>query len=158
MHEKLKKFRKLITSSPDSKDEELCEALDVNEEKLAELRQVDRQSRIVSLSKPISEDESRTLGDIIVDVADNELSTDEVIAQNDLYASIEACLQRLSARESDIITRYFGLRGQKSETLRQIAEDYGVAGETIRKTKLSAQSKIQRILTEMGYSDYADLM
>lgn len=158
MYDEVRKLRGAIINAPSSTDEELCRILDITPDKLAKLRIAERRHSTTSLSSPIGVDESTTLEDLLVDTADEAVEVGSQVAQEDLLANIEACLLGLSEKERNIVSRYFGLSGRKSQTFDQIAEYYGVSRETIRKAQLRALSKIRDRLTELGYHEYADVV
>ena len=52
-------------------------------------------------------------------------------------------LHTLTAREEEIISRRFGLDGMGTETLEEIAKDYGVTRERIRQIEQKALRKLR---------------
>ena len=59
---------------------------------------------------------------------------------------LDAAINRLTDREKDVINKKFGLNGEKTHTLQEIANIYGFSKERIRQIKASALFKIERYI------------
>ena len=72
------------------------------------------------------------------------------IAYVDLRRTIGVALARLDEKQSEIITRRFGLKDDKDETLEEIGQRFGVTRERIRQIESKA-------LKRLGQPSYAEL-
>lgn len=75
-------------------------------------------------------------GDFIIDEIDYE------ITNNDKKYYVNSLLNKLNERERDIISRYFGLYGNK-ENLYEISNTYNLSSERIRQVMESAMKKLR---------------
>jgi RNA polymerase sigma factor (sigma-70 family) len=95
----------------------------------------------VSLDRPLADEASQTLGDILADPQAH--SSQEVLAQQALITHTHRALADLSPREADVIRRRYGLHGKAGETLRQIGEDLHLSHERVRQIEAEALAKLR---------------
>jgi RNA polymerase sigma factor (sigma-70 family) len=95
----------------------------------------------VSLDRPLADEASQTLGDMLADPQAH--SSQEVLAQQALITHTHRALEDLSPREAEVIRRRYGLHGKAGETLRQIGEDLHLSHERIRQIEAEALSKLR---------------
>jgi RNA polymerase primary sigma factor len=96
----------------------------------------------ISLDRPLADDTSNTLGDILADVQSH--SSQEVLVHQALVAHTHRALERLSPREAEVLRRRYGLHGKPGETLRQIGEDLHLSHERVRQIEAEALSKLRQ--------------
>ena len=92
-------------------------------------------NRSVSLESPIKDEDASCLLDIIPN--DGAVSTDAVVAKNDLSKEIERILSKLSYRDRDILRMSFGI-GMNPMTNEEIARRFGIGSERVRQIQHSA--------------------
>lgn len=92
-------------------------------------------NRSVSLESPIRDEDASCLLDIIPN--DGAVSTDAVVAKNDLSKEIERILSKLSYRDRDILRMSFGI-GMNPMTNEEIARRFGIGSERVRQIQHSA--------------------
>lgn len=79
--------------------------------------------------------------------------SDEVADQRDaprLDALLRSLVERLPARQRDILVARFGLDGSDECTLQQLSDDRGVTRERIRQVQVGALAAMREALEEMG--------
>jgi RNA polymerase primary sigma factor len=94
-----------------------------------------------SLDTPVGEDDSDTVGDFIEDTRFVNPETSFMKKNN--KNAIKEVLGTLSKRESDILTKRFGLDTNKTMTLEEVGHDYGLTKERIRQIENKALSKLR---------------
>jgi RNA polymerase primary sigma factor len=107
------------------------------EELAAETGQTVRQLRTLrraalgttSLDRPGDDESDLLLGDLLPSA---EPLPDERVAHLELRRLIDGMLSEFKTREREVIRRRFGLDDDRSETLEQVAEGFGVTRERIR--------------------------
>ena len=67
-----------------------------------------------------------------------------IAADEDERAIIAGIIERLPARERDVVRRRFGIGDGKPETLEEIGLSYGVTRERIRQIEGKALGKLRR--------------
>ena len=79
------------------------------------------------------------------ELAAANVDVEEEAANLEQMHSIETSLQRIPARERDIISYYYGLRGGKEHTLEEISRKLCISKERVRQIKLAGLERIKRI-------------
>ena len=103
---------------------------------------LDLAKQPVSLETPCSQDEpGRCVGDLISDKS--RPTMDEMLQQEDLKAEIKRALSKLTERESQVISMYYGLDGNKPMTLEEIGAHCGRTRERIRQIKEKTLLKLR---------------
>jgi RNA polymerase primary sigma factor len=110
----------------------------------------------ISLEKPIGEDESATLGDLVADVAGRppaEAAEEAVLARR----LDDALSENLSPREAALIRLRFGLdRNGLERTLGEVGKEMGMSRERARQLENEALDKLRRTGTfRREFQDYA---
>ncbi len=121
--------------------EELAERLNMPVEKVSEILRFSQD--IVSLEKPIGEEEDSHLGDFIEDV--DSLSPDDEVARTLLKEQINTVLDNyLTEREANVLRMRFGLESGVPMTLEDVGDKFGITRERIRQIEAKALRKIRR--------------
>ena len=90
----------------------------------------------VSLDRPLRQDTSQTLSDILADTQTGDLQ--ERMMQQALIDHTHRALESLTPRQAEVIRRRFGLHGESSETLRQIGDHLHLSHERVRQIEVEA--------------------
>lgn len=106
--------------------------------------------RIASTDSMILNDPAKTLLDTIAD--DQAEDPAEVIADEEVHASIEECLAQLSDKQREVVERRFGLHGYSVSTLEEVGREIGVTRERVRQIQMDALKKLKKILEQEGIS------
>jgi RNA polymerase primary sigma factor len=119
---------------------EIAYAVELPVERVEELRRYSVDP--ASLDAPISDDGSRSVGDVIEDPA--APVPVEVVAALLLRRHVRAVLDGLTVRERTVIERRFGLWGRQAQTLEQVGADLGLTRERIRQIEARALAKLRQ--------------
>jgi RNA polymerase primary sigma factor len=132
-----------------AKEEEIAEALRLTNRKLGQIRAASRP--MVSLDQNMYDDDT-TLAETLVDP---EISTPEQgFIQDELQREMTAALELLSARERDIVTRYYGLGREETASLEAIGQDISLSRERVRQIRNQALAKIRQAVNGDKLVDY----
>jgi RNA polymerase primary sigma factor len=119
--------------------EEISEHVEQDPE---ELRQLIHYARLpISLDKPVGEDGESELLNFIEN--ENAVLPFNSVQQRLLEEDIGRALGELSEREASIIKLRFGLEGNRSHTLKELGEIFGVTRERIRQIQQKALRKLR---------------
>lgn len=126
---------------------ELSESLELTDKQVEEILALNTE--ILSLELPLTDDKSaNSLGDLIEDSEANpELGSISDLIEQDLVNSL---LDKLKAREQEVIRMRFGLEDGEERTLREIGEKLNVTRERIRQLETEAIRRLQRLYDENG--------
>ena len=93
-------------------------------------------------------DGEQTIVETIADeIHDNPLAQ---LESEDIDKMISSCIEELDLKQQAVISRRFGLRGQKKMTLDEIGKQLGLTRERVRQIQMLSLRKLQRILRERG--------
>lgn len=123
-------------------DGEIADYLSIDEKKVEDTLGV--MYNIISIDTKIGEDGDTTLGDFIAD--DKTNACYEEVEQSDLNRALQIVLNQLEPKEQTVLRLRFGIGGQESMTLEEIANlpEFGVSRERIRQIESKALRKIRR--------------
>ncbi len=109
--------------------------------------------RHVSVDAPLSgEDGDSTMLDIIS--SDDGMSPDGGLMEQSLKEEVQQGLSILSPREVEVLSSYYGLNGQKSLTLEEIGELYGLTRERVRQIKERAIRRLRKSYNRNALKSY----
>jgi RNA polymerase primary sigma factor len=120
--------------------EELAGLTQLSTAKVHVLKAVPRQP--VSLDVPVGDEETTTLSDFLEDRA--VISPVETLVAGDVAARVRRMLDRLSAREREIVRARFGIGSGEPQTLEQIGGRFSLTRERIRQIETRALAKLRR--------------
>jgi len=119
--------------------EEISEHVDQSPE---ELRQLIHYARLpISLDQPVGEEGESELLHFVEN--ENAVLPFNSVQQTLLEEDIGSALGELSEREASIIKLRFGLEGNRSHTLKELGEIFGVTRERIRQIQQKALRKLR---------------
>ncbi|MHC4829623.1 MAG: sigma-70 family RNA polymerase sigma factor [Planctomycetota bacterium] len=131
-------------------EEELAKELDITVNKLNEINAVLRP--LLSLDESVHDDDSQPLQEILADPEDTTPEDDFV--QEELHAQLLTAMEKLTDRERDIVTRYYGLGDEESTSLEAIGEDINLSRERVRQIRNDALRKMKQAVSGAGLADY----
>ncbi|OGW86392.1 MAG: hypothetical protein A3A81_01110 [Omnitrophica bacterium RIFCSPLOWO2_01_FULL_45_10b] len=121
---------------------EIADIMKLPVEKIQELERIATQPG--SLNAPVSLDGSAEIMDLIEDESlSSPIENIEGIFEG---KRIEQLLNFVDARERQVLTLRFGLKGSEPHTLEDTAKQFGVTRERIRQIELAAIKKIRFVL------------
>ncbi len=149
MYEIISKWRKVrdglmqkLNRIPTRK--EIAKVMEVPVHKIQEIENI--TGRPGSLNAPVSLESSAELIDLIED--DASRSPEEEMGEVLRNERIHEILQTLDERERKILILRFGLEGESSHTLEEVAKKFGITRERIRQIEASALKKIRERLQQ----------
>jgi RNA polymerase primary sigma factor len=99
----------------------------------------------LSLDRPVPEDESTTLSQL---VADRCVTEADQVEQGERIAHALALLERLDPRDHAVLVLRFGVLGERPHTLQEIAERFGMSRQCIKQIELAALRQLQDTVDE----------
>lgn len=125
-------------------DDEIAGFLDENSEKVEIANRI--KNRQVSLDMPVGRDDDSNFS--LYDTLHNnsESAPDTVLMDESLSINIRRALSKLTRREAEVIIMSFGLDGNKTMSLRDLADKYGMSSERVRQIRSKGLSHLKQIL------------
>ncbi|MEO1784370.1 RNA polymerase sigma factor RpoD [Thermodesulfobium sp. 4217-1] len=155
MVETINKYKKAIRNlsqqlSRKPTDEEIAEKMEVNIEKIHEIKRISQEP--ISIETPVGKDEDSHLGDFI---ADESISSPmEAVTYHLLKEDLEDVIKDLQPRERDVVRLRFGLVDGHSRTLEEVGKEFGVTRERIRQIEAKALRKLRHPSRSRKLRDY----
>lgn len=119
--------------------EELAEetGLQVEQVQLA----LEASKKTVSFDLPIGEDEDSVLGDLIAD--ETAVSPSDALVASDLASKMRQSLATLTPREEEILRKRFGIGHERTYTLEELGQEYGLTRERVRQIEAQALKRMR---------------
>ena len=131
---------------------EISQAMDIGPERLEEILKISRGP--VSLETPIGDEADACLGDFL---EDRDLpSTEEKAISQVLKDHMEDVLDTLTDREGLVLRLRFGMLGERTHTLEEVGQEFGVTRERIRQIEAKALKKLREPSRSSVLRDYLD--
>lgn len=134
----------------DPKIEELAEGMETTPDKVENLLEISR--RPVSLETPIDDDGDSTFGDFVEDA--NSPAPAEEVASHLLQEQIQQALDKLPAREAQILRLRYGLADGRVYTLEEVGQTIGVTRERVRQLEAQALNRLRQSSAHVILKDY----
>src|SRR5690554_3658603 len=128
--------------------EEIAQLLDRPVEDVK--RMLGLNERVASVDVPLGADSDKTLLDTLPD--DMAGDPGDLLQEEDLNASIDNWLSKLSEKQREVVTRRFGLRGHESSTLEEVGREIGLTRERVRQIQVEALKRLRDIFEQHGLS------
>ena len=109
--------------------------------------------RIGSLDAPLDVDPSLTIAEAVAD--EDAPQPDEVLHQSVVEALVRQWLGELSDKQRLVITRRYGIDGNDTSTLDELAADLGLTRERVRQIHIESLETLRTMLQENGISKSA---
>ncbi len=134
-------------------NEELEEILKINKKEIDEI--IRGAHKHVSMDAPFSggdEDDQNTLYDVIQD--EDASGSYKLMISESLKAEIKKALTVLPKRDADIVSCYFGLRGEIHMTLEEIGKKFDLTRERVRQIKERSLRRLRKTSTSRSLKSY----
>jgi RNA polymerase primary sigma factor len=138
------KLSKKLKRHPTEK--ELAEHLQIPEKKVKVMLAV--PDEIISLDKGINDDNSSSLTTFLPDNSVDD--PQDILIGSSVRELVRDDIQKLTAREAEIIRLRFGFRGEDPLKLREIAKQLKMSPEGIRRIEIKALAKLKNQLLKQG--------
>jgi RNA polymerase primary sigma factor len=138
------KLSKKLKRHPSEK--ELAEALDIPEKKVKVMLAV--PDEIISLDKGISDDNSSSLTTFLPD--DSVIDPQDILIGSAVRDLVRDDIEKLTAKEAEIIRLRFGFQNEDPQKLREIAKQMKMSPEGIRRIEIKALAKLKSQLRKQG--------
>lgn len=136
----------------DPTNEEIAEEMNVDVEKVREVRKIAQEP--VSLETPIGEEEDSNLGDFIED--DTAIAPDEAANFTMLREQLTEILSTLQDREREVLELRFGLTDGTPRTLEEVGKRFKVTRERIRQIEAKAIRKCKHPTRSQKLKDFLE--
>ena len=123
----------------DPTQEEIAKAMDVSEDKVAEIQKIAQEP--ISIETPVGEEEDSKMADFIED--ESVKSPVEVATQNLLREQLLGVIETLTPREQKVIRLRYGLDDSHPRTLEEVGKEFNVTRERIRQIEAKALKKLR---------------
>ena len=123
----------------DPTSEELANALEMPEDKVAEILRIAQDP--ISLENPVGEEDDSKISDFIED--ESIKSPTEVASQNLLREQLLCVIETLTPREQKVIRLRYGLDDSHPRTLEEVGREFNVTRERIRQIEAKALRKLR---------------
>src|SRR5574344_1583482 len=121
-------------------------------ERVGEILEISQEN--VSLQRPIGEEESSHLGDVIQD--DNVPVPADAAAFTLLREQLREVLDTLTEREQKVLKLRFGLDDRRARTLEEVGKVFNVTRERIRQIEAKALRKLRHPSRSRKLKDYLE--
>ncbi len=131
-------------------NEEIADKMQLSEEKVSEIFMIAKKTQ--SINQQL--DENFELGDVLEDK--NAIHSERVVSTAMLQEEIIDMLSYLKPREMEIISRRFGLDGERPNTLKEISHVYDISRERVRQIEEVCLRKLKKLMKKkkIFYSDF----
>lgn len=127
-------------------ERELAEELQIPEKKVRVMLAV--PDEIISLDKGISDGNTSSLTSFLPD--DSVVDPQDILIGSSVRDLVNEDIQKLTAREAEIIRLRFGFQGEEPQKLREIAKQLNMSPEGIRRIEIKALAKLKNQLGKQG--------
>jgi RNA polymerase primary sigma factor len=130
--------------------DELAVGMETTPDKIEDLMEISR--RPVSLETPIDDEGDSTFGDFVEDA--NSPAPAEEVATHLLQEQLGEALNRLPAREAQILRLRYGLEDGRVYTLEEVGQTIGVTRERVRQLEAQALNRLRQSSAHVKLRDY----
>ena len=130
--------------------QEMAVGMETTPDKVENLLEISR--RPVSLETPIDDDGDSTFGDFVEDV--NSPAPSEVTTVRLLQTQLQQALDKLPAREAQILRLRYGLADGRIYTLEEVGQTIGVTRERVRQLEAQALNRLRQSSAHVILKDY----
>ena len=130
--------------------DEIAVGMETTPDKVEHLLEIAR--RPVSLETPIDDEGDSTFGDFVEDA--NSPAPAEEVATHLLHEHLQQALDKLPAREAQILRLRYGLADGRVYTLEEVGQTIGVTRERVRQLEAQALNRLRQSSAHVILKDY----
>ncbi len=130
-------------------EDEIAAALSLSPKKMNQIRAASRP--LVSIDESVYDDDL-SLADTLMD--GDSLNPEEGYVESELQEEMTVALRQLSARERNIVVRYYGLGEEEPASLETIGQDISLSRERVRQIRNQALAKMRLAVAREKLLDY----
>lgn len=123
----------------DPTTEELARAIGVDGDEIAQTQK--NSGRHLSVDAAFQDGEDNSLLDVLAD-SNSEMPDSKLISES-LRIDIQRVLVKLTSRECEVMTLFFGLNGNKPMALEELGERFHLTRERVRQIKIKATMRLR---------------
>ncbi|MHB1098156.1 MAG: sigma-70 family RNA polymerase sigma factor [Burkholderiales bacterium] len=127
-------------------DEGVAQSVGMTLDKMREI--LHQSEKLLSLDAPLDIDPTLSIGDSIPD--EQNLPPDKVLEQTEMLSIVRKWTDHLSAKQRVIIEKRYGLNGEETVTLDQLAQTLGVTQERVRQIQKEALQQLRQHISDQG--------
>jgi len=132
--------------------EEVAIIADLDVEKVRDLVQIAQDP--LSLDSPRGDDDNASLADFIKD--DNAALPADIATRHLLQSEVQEVLADLGGREAAIVSRRFGLGGNKPLTLEEVGREFNITRERVRQIEARTLAKLRHPQRSARLKEYLE--
>jgi RNA polymerase primary sigma factor len=129
---------------------EVAKEMKISMKKIRQIRGM--VSKTASLDAPVGRDRTGQFADLIPDVSSRS-AVDEV-GQILRHERVEELLEKMSAREKEVLSLRYGLKDESAHTLNEIAKQFAITRERVRQIESSALRKLRSYIQTKEKEDF----
>lgn len=126
--------------------EDIAERLDCSAKDVKRILALNE--KITSVDSPIGPNSDTSLLETVADDANADPCV--VLQNNDLSGSLSQWLDELTDKQSEVVSRRFGLRGYEMSTLERVGQEVGLTRERVRKIQIDALKRLRELMEGQG--------
>lgn len=111
-------------------------------------KMLELNERVTSVDVPVGRSGEKTIVETLTD--EQSMGPEEQLEDSELSGQIERLLDQLPEKQSEVIARRFGLRGQESQTLEQVGKAVGLTRERVRQIQVEALRRLRVLMLREG--------
>lgn len=134
----------------DPTDQELADAIGVSTDEIRMNQSIN--GRHISVNAPFQDGEDNSLMEVLID--ENAAIPDAELDSDSLKTEVKRVLSKLSIREAEVMTLYFGLEGHSPMTLEELGERLDLTRERVRQIKEQATRRLKNISRNKALKTY----
>ena len=109
---------------------------------------------VVSYDVPVGSGENGSLCDLLPD--ETEPETGQLFMEGQFEESVHAILKTLPERERYVVTRCYGLDGDRCATLKEIGQELGITRERVRQVRITALRRLRSYALEANLESFLE--
>jgi len=127
--------------------EEVCRSADIDPERVKKM-EAHLPKAVLSLDSKINDDDDDQRRFIELMPEDDEHDAQDTVGDQQVFEHVRQLWHELKPIEADVLSKRFGLKGEREHTLVEIGSSYDLSRERIRQIQEQALTKIRKALVQ----------